>query len=1126
MKKTKRDITLPFMVVVAVVVLCGSIGIYWQQKTHNAQRVQETADGIQAAFKTIQGQETALMQATISAIEHIENIKTAYLQRDRAALHQLSKGLLDELQQQHGITHFYFHQPDRINFLRIHQPDRYGDRIDRQTTQQAQESGQVTSGLELGPLGTLTLRVVKPWHDGARLIGFLELGKEIGQVIMPIQQQFPVDIYLLVAKDRLKQTEWSLGMKMLNRTADWDTFADSVLVHQTTTTLPPFLHHIEQALTGTGVRFWQNAPWDNDHFNVFRLPIQDRRGQEIAFMIVVQNVTAAIHQSQRIIAVGIVVAILGGIWVVVLFGKLLDRLEKRLTSAQTALQERDARLRLTQEYALDAIITIDANGLVEEFNPAAEILFGYAKETVLGRDIADFIIPPDLRQAHKEALLTHANPQEPWVHVKRKAELPALHADGHHIDTEAGLISITLAGKKHYTAFLRDITDRKQLLKSLEETLTVAESANRMKGEFLANMSHEIRTPMNTIIGMTDLILTIPLSPQEQKNNLEIVLQSAQSLLTLINNILDFSKMDLGMVALEQIAFDLSGQLESVCNTLAIKAHQKGLELSCDLSPALPSTLMGDPLRLRQILVNLVSNAIRFTEEGEVVIRVEPTVSEPSETAVWLHFSVSDTGIGIPADKMTHIFERFTQVDSSTTRQYGGSGLGLTISKHLVSLMDGEIGVESTIGHGSRFHFTIRFNRAQRTRSGTVAQEGEERQTEQTMPPLTGMRVLLADGHATGRTLVKDLLSADGMVVEEVADITALLQKRDAARENRQPFDLLILDHGLLRGDPGQPVAPDQQECGEEKILLLLPSHVSLETCATSAWLQGARSLRKPVFRFRLLKTIRHLLGLAPDDGHPLPDHPVAVRRGPPLNVLLVEDNLDNQKLAATILTQAGHTVAMANHGREALTRLQETPYDLVLMDLQMPEMDGLEATRQIRHSSPDRILNPQVPIIAVTVRMANDEEQHCLAMGMQGYLRKPYRSRDLLDIMDRVIRQHQRAAQPSASAQKKGVLRAVALDAVTLSAKGVEFIHQFPSYLEELERAIADRNGLQASKWVERMSDKARTIGAWQVPIQGMRLRSSTEQENWAEAKTALATLASHCEAARQAILEKELAG
>ncbi|MBF0429621.1 MAG: PAS domain S-box protein, partial [Magnetococcales bacterium] len=650
---------------------------------------------VENTFAALQKQEVDNLRVAISAIKRLDSLKAAFLKQDRDGLFSLTKDFFQELRQEFGITHFYFHQLDRVNFLRVHQPDRFGDLIQRESLKQAQARGEWTSGLELGPLGTMALRTVFPWHDGERLIGYLEMGKEIDSLMMEIRQP----VFLFASKEKFS------SIQQFDQYPHLDLFANMLLVNAEPKVLPPFLKSLEVEFSREGKRYWYNMSQEDDHFNLARLPILDSKGRELAWMGIVQDVTDSVHHSQRVIWIGIVVGVVCGIGLILLFWALLDRLEKKLHRADIKLLDRATRLSMILENAFDGIITIDANGVVEEINPSAETMFGYPKEVLLGKKIADFIIPSEFRQAHKIGLEKGGSST-----LKKRLEVPALRVDGQVIDVELTLLAICLDGKKHYTAFLRDITERKQLLKSLRETLDVVESVHRMKSEFLANMSHEIRTPMNTIVGLTDLILNTHLSFQEQRRHLEIIQKSSESLMELINSILDFSKIDAGMVTLERIPFDLSGQVENALESLAVKAHQKDLELNCQIDPAVPMTLIGDSLRLRQVLINLVNNAIKFTSEGDVVVRIEPSRDAELENSrsdgIWLHFSVMDTGVGIPKEKQFQIFERFTQVDGSTTRKHGGTGLGLAICKQLVLLMGGKIWLDDGAnGCGSAFHF-------------------------------------------------------------------------------------------------------------------------------------------------------------------------------------------------------------------------------------------------------------------------------------------------------------------------------------------------------------------------------------------------------------------------------------
>ncbi len=335
-------------------------------------------------------------------------------------------------------------------------------------------------------------------------------------------------------------------------------------------------------------------------------------------------------------------------------------MEQQIRQRTKEIKEREGFLNNIMNSALDAIIIINKNGEVVTFNPAAEHLFGYTEDEMLGHDLTDMIIPDSMKERHKAALASYRDDDTAALNVNKRMEVMGLRADGRFVDLEVALISLMYKGKPHYIAFMHDITERKQLFKSLEETLDVAESANRAKSEFLANMSHEIRSPMNAIIGMTELVLDTELS-QEQKTNLEIVQQSSQTLLELINSILDLSKIEAGQMRLEQIPFDSRGQVENACSTMAVKAHEKGLELYCCIDQGVPETIIGDSLRLKQVLINLISNAIKFTNEGEIVVYVD-TVDDTSvkEDATLITFSVTDTGVGIPVDKIDKIFDRFS----------------------------------------------------------------------------------------------------------------------------------------------------------------------------------------------------------------------------------------------------------------------------------------------------------------------------------------------------------------------------------------------------------------------------------------------------------------------------------
>ena len=794
--------------------------------------------------------------------------------------------------------------------------------------------------------------------------------------------------------------------------------------------------------------------------------------------------------------------------------------ESDLSKANTQLTNKEALLQAILDNALDAIITIDKDGLINAFNPAAEQLFGYATHEAIGQDVAQLIIPTELREAHTQALQQHARQTHGLPVVKRRVEVPGKRADGKIIDLQVGLTAIHQDGNIHYAGFLQDITDRKQLLISLQDTLEVAETANRAKSEFLANMSHEIRSPMNAIMGMTELVLSSNLS-QDQRENLEIVQNSSHNLLGLINDILDFSKIEAGQLTLEKLPFDLRGRVEKSCESLAFQLHKKGVELYCDIDMDIPS-LVGDPLRLNQILVNLVNNAIKFTHQGEVVVRVaKATQQTGGKHTIDLHFSVADTGIGIPTDRINDIFQRFTQADGSTTRKYGGTGLGLTISRRLVTMMNGQIWVESEVDKGSVFHFSATLGIGQRISSkDTLASKdtpniGHE-QRHHTIEPthLAGVRILIGDGNHTGRTIIKKMLCHYQANVEETNKVTTVLEALKVAKEKKQPFDIILLDHSLSTTAKLESTQWDHALEQEQHKIMMVHVNTQLGNPRPDHQAKHVDLLKKPVKLHALLNKIDYTLGRAitKDTGknaESWQNHPPMI----PLRILLVEDLLNNQKLATSILEQAGHYVVLVNHGREALEQLTTEPFDLILMDLHMPEMDGYSATEQIRSGVMQTHCDPQIPIIAVTAHAMQIEEKKCLKAGMNGYLRKPYRANELLGIIRPFIKDSVAArecnrldqkithANPQTQMEKPpSALSATETDKDAGHAAQQAFLQDGPEQLDILQQSIHDQVLHDTLKALEKIKKMATDVGANRLRIQAIRLKGKAELNKWDE--------------------------
>ena len=667
--------------------------------------------------------------------------------------------------------------------------------------------------------------------------------------------------------------------------------------------------------------------------------------------------------------------------------------------AEAVLRTSEERRRLILDNAHDAFVAMSADGLIAEWNRQAEITFGWPRAEAVGRVLSETIIPPQLREAHSRGLARFLATGEGPV-LNRVIEVRALRRDGGEFSAEISIAPVRVGEQYLFAAFIRDVTERKQAEEELRRAKEAAEAANRAKDEFLALVSHEIRTPMNAILGMTDLALDTFLTG-DQRQYLTTVKSAADALLGIINDILDFAKIEAGRFELDPANFSMSSVLGSTVRALSVRAHKKGLELVCQQRPGVPDALIGDAGRLRQVLVNLVGNAVKFTERGEVVVLVENAGEPAPEGEVRLRFAVTDTGIGIQPEKQATIFQAFEQEDISSTRNYEGTGLGLTIAARLVALMGGEITVASVPGQGSTFAFTARFGLRPRPP-----------ETTPTSPPvvLRDLPVLIVDDNATNRHILGEWLRGYAMEPTVAGNATTAMDVLLRSLAEGRPYPLVLLDCRMPDIDGLALAAMIRQQaelCATR--LILLTSGDRPGDLGRARELGISAILLKPLQQRELMETILRVMvhegdpeGLLASPAVALPPVPESLL-GVPLRILAAEDNVFNRDLLEHMLTRLGLSAAMAVNGREALALLEREPFDLVLLDIHMPELDGFQVVEAIRER--ERTARGHLPVIALTARSRKEDRERCLRAGMDECLTKPYTAADLWAAMDRVLR-------------------------------------------------------------------------------------------------------------------------
>lgn len=762
--------------------------------------------------------------------------------------------------------------------------------------------------------------------------------------------------------------------------------------------------------------------------------------------------------------------------------------------AEEAQARADARFRQLVESNVMGVFTAHLDGRVLSANDAFLKLVGCTRDGLQAGQIRwDEMTPPDFRAQDEAAIrqLRDTGTVPPY-------EKEYLRKDSRRVPVLLG-VTMLEGTEDECICFVLDITERKRAEVALKAAKEAADAASEAKSQFLANMSHEVRTPMNAIIGMTELVLNTPLST-EQQEYLRLVLESSESLLAIINDVLDFSKVEAGKLELEKMPFDFRESVGDTMKTLAIRAHGKGLELVCDIHADVPETLVGDQGRLRQVLVNLVGNAIKFTDRGEIV--VAGWVEQLRDDHVKLHVSVRDTGKGIPDELRAAIFFAFEQEDTSMTRRFGGTGLGLAIASRLVELMDGNIWVDSVVGQGSTFHFTACFR--------VSDEEPKPRQDV----IIGGTRVLVVDDNDTNRRILDEMLRNWDMKPTLANSVDQAWAAIRAAETAGRRFDLILSDVNMPDAD-GFTLAErikQDSELGSTVVMMLTsgdrPGDIArCESMGINAYLM------KPIKQSELFDAIALALGVnAPEDGKTVAAAAAATACLRPLRILLAEDSLVNQKLAVGLLEKQGNTIFVANNGREAISAAKTDRFDLVLMDVQMPEVDGLEATREIR--AYERKTGKHVPIVAMTAHAMQGDREKCLAAGMDEYIAKPIRAHQLFDTIGALlggIKEVSPAApEPAASGifDLSEALGAVNGDADLLRDVIEAFLEETPRMMAQMRKAIDEGLNVELRRTAHTIKGSMRFFGFHVGYEHALRLESMGKDIQFDEALTGYAEL------------------